>query len=220
MISVMLIMAGTILFLAIVVVVLSSVSETCNEILFPERINEANLKTLIEEVGLGEASFVSHNNSCATILDEKQDEIHIIYSVEQNHNKIHSYQCRTVKFSEIISSELIIDSSTITSTSRGSQVAGGVIGGLALGGVGAIVGGLSGKTRSVENAKYMDIKLTLNSLSAPICKINFLDGEDFRHRRVKEGFEKESEEYKYAITEAEKWQGIFDIILQNRITSN
>lgn len=183
-------------------------------------INEDRLKTLIDGVGLEGVSFISQNNSCATILDEEKSEVHIIYSIEQNHNKIHSYHHRTVKFSEIISSEVIIDNNTITSTSRGSQVAGGVIGGLALGGVGAIVGGLSGKTKGVENVKRVDIKLTLNNLTDPICKINFLDGDDKNHSTMKHGFKKDSEEHKNAIREAERWQGIFDIILQNQVVSS
>lgn len=48
-------------------------------------------------------------------------------------------------YRDILSSEIFENGVTITKTARGNQLGGALIGGLALGGVGAIIGGLSGK---------------------------------------------------------------------------
>lgn len=52
---------------------------------------------------------------------------------------------------DILASEVIEEGGTVTRTQRSSQIAGTLIGGLALGGVGAIIGGLSGTTKTTKN---------------------------------------------------------------------
>lgn len=183
----------------------------------PGKTNKENLDKLIKESQFkGVTSFRSYNNSCSAILNEDEEKLHVFYSVKQDKHKIHTYKQRTINFYDILLSEVIIDNTTVTSTARGSQVASALVGGAILGGVGAIIGGLSGKTSSIENVKKIDIKLTLNDLNDPISKINFLDGDDISHFDKKKGFKKESKEYRHAISEVEKWQGIFDVILRNQ----
>ena len=54
------------------------------------------------------------------------------------------------KFAQIAQVELISNEAVITSTNRGSQLLGAAVGGVAFGGLGAVVGGLSGSSRSSE----------------------------------------------------------------------
>lgn len=70
-------------------------------------------------------------------------------------------------FDELISCSTIIDNETMTSTSRGGQVAGAVVGGVLLGGVGALVGALTSKKKSQTTIKNVQIKLVFNSLDNP-----------------------------------------------------
>ncbi|MES3091904.1 hypothetical protein O6027_12010 [Sphingomonas aerolata] len=59
----------------------------------------------------------------------------------------------------------VTNSKTVTTSNRGSQLAGGLVGGVLLGPVGLIVGGLSGsstsKGKSVETRKIKSVKLVI-----------------------------------------------------------
>lgn len=91
-----------------------------------------------------------------------------------------------------------------------------MVGGVLLGGVGAIIGGLSGTKGSSKYIKEMDIKLTINDIENPIIKINFLDGQDKKHTNLKQGYHPNDMQYKQAVKDIEKWQGMFDVILHNQ----
>lgn len=77
--------------------------------------------------------------------------------------KIHSYD-------EIIDCELLEDGDSLTKGGLGRAVAGGIL----FGGVGAVVGGVTGgkKTKSIVNS--LRIKITLNSMSDPVTYINLI----------------------------------------------
>lgn len=76
---------------------------------------------------------------------------------------------------DLIESEVVVDGKTVTKTSRASQFAGAAIGGVLFGGVGAIIGGLSGKTSTGVDAKGVKLKLTVNDLQDPIHTIDFIE---------------------------------------------
>lgn len=182
----------------------------------PDKVNKKEMERILEEINSDGILFRSFNNSCSAILNKDNNELCVIYSTQQDEHGVHTYDQRLIKFSDILSSEVIIDSHTVTSTSRGSQLTSAAAGGALFGNTGAVIGGLSGKTKSTEQVKNMDIKLTVNDLENPVCKINFLDGCNQFNRPQKNGFKKDSEEYKQAIKQVEKWQGMFDVILKNQ----
>ena len=82
-----------------------------------------------------------------------------------------------MSYKDLLTSEIFEDGATITRTSRSSQAGGALLGGLALGGVGAVIGGLSGKKISSDNAKRIDLRLTVNRTDSPVHDINFMDDE-------------------------------------------
>jgi hypothetical protein len=73
-----------------------------------------------------------------------------------------------ISYNDIIESEIIAEGKTITKTSRVNQFAGAAIGGLLLGGVGAVIGGLSGKTETSKNIKDVSLKIIINDMSNPV----------------------------------------------------
>ena len=104
-------------------------------------------------------------------------------------------------FSDLIMSELIINNE-VKSTSKVGRA---IVGGILLGGVGAIVGATTGKDK--EKVKSIILKLTFNNLSNSTYKMNFLDMEV-----KKDGFL-----YNDAIKQAEKWENMMNVILnQNK----
>ena len=68
---------------------------------------------------------------------------------------------KSVGFADIVGAEIIKDDQSITQTNRTSQLAGAAIGAVAFGGVGAILGGLSGSSRSRQNVKSISIRIEL-----------------------------------------------------------
>jgi len=88
-------------------------------------------------------------------------------------NELGKYNLSVYSYKDLLEVEVLEDGGSITKTARGSQLGGMLIGGLALGGVGAIVGGLSGQKNNIDKIKSMDLKLVINNIDNPLFIINF-----------------------------------------------
>lgn len=87
--------------------------------------------------------------------------------------------------------EVLKDGSSITSTDRGSQAAGALLGGAALGGVGLLIGGLSGTKRNKIMIHSLALKVVVEDRVYPVhlvsfFKARFKDGTDAHHKILKE----------------------------------
>lgn len=107
-------------------------------------------------------------------------------------------------YRDILSSEIFVDGVTITKTARGSQLGGALIGGLALGGVGAIIGGLSGNTTSSEKITKIDLQIIVNRTNNPIHDINFMSVDGKKNGII----------YKSAMEQARHWQGLLTVLIK------
>lgn len=67
------------------------------------------------------------------------------------------------KLSNIASVEVLRDGATVTTTNRGSQVAGALIGGVAFGAVGLLIGGVTGSKRNTNTIHSVAIKLIVDA---------------------------------------------------------
>ena len=74
-------------------------------------------------------------------------------------------------FQDVIETQLNIDGSTVTKTSRGSQALGVAVGGILGGVAGAMVGGLSGSKESIEKIKSVTLQILVNDLNNPVHEI-------------------------------------------------
>ena len=107
------------------------------------------------------------------VIDDTYSKLALI----KNSNK---EPCRVISFKDILSVEIVEDgetkTQTVTKTNRGSQVAGALVGGLLLGGAGAIIGGLSGKKESISTGKSqvknIDLKILINDTETPVFELN------------------------------------------------
>lgn len=111
---------------------------------------------------------------------------------------------KVLSYGDIISSEIIEDSNTVTKTQRGSQLGGAVVGGLLLGGVGAVVGGLSGKKKTETKVRMISLKVIINDTASPVHIISFLDGET-----KKTGFV-----YSIAMQQATHWHALLSAVVR------
>ncbi len=111
-----------------------------------------------------------------------------------------------ISYRDILSSEILEDGETVTKTSRTSQIGGALIGGLAFGGVGAIIGGLSGSTTSSEKVSKIELVITVNDVSDPLHCITLMD----LGYRVK----KDNEDYMYKMGDAKRWHGVIQVLIR------
>ncbi len=115
----------------------------------------------------------------------------------------------TMPYKDVLASEISENGNTITRSSRSSQLGGALIGGLALGGVGAIIGGLSGKTVSSDNVQGIDLHLIVNRTNSPIHSINFLEASG-ENSEIK----KSSVLYQESMQKARNWHSLFQVIIR------
>ena len=73
---------------------------------------------------------------------------------------------------EVIGYEVLEDGKTITSGGLGSAILGGAL----FGGVGAIVGSITGGKTTSRKVKSLRLKLTFNNIAEPVLYIDFLPG--------------------------------------------
>lgn len=122
--------------------------------------NQQSIKTLISE----RRAFV--NKFCAT----KSIELYI--QIDEN-NKLFKVAGNTFSYDNLLSFELLEDGQSITKGGLGRAV----VGGLLFGGVGAIVGGVTGgkKTKGICNS--MKLRVSLKNAHTDVVYINFITTE-------------------------------------------
>ena len=131
-------------------------------------------------------------------IDERRKKICLINHRQRGVTK------RVFLYKDLLSSEIFEDGATVTKTVRSSQLGGALIGGLALGGVGAIIGGLSGKTQTSGKVKRVDLRLTVNDTNNPLHDVNFLNLET----------KKDGILYKHPIQQARHWHGLIEVLIK------
>lgn len=82
---------------------------------------------------------------------------------------------KSINFKDIMSCELVIDGTTKYKKSATRAIGGAVMGGILLGGVGAVVGGLSGSSKEKRKIKRIDLKIVVRDIENPCMVINFLN---------------------------------------------
>jgi hypothetical protein len=121
-------------------------------------------------------------------------------------------QFTVIPHTGILSSEVFEDGNTITkhSTSRSSQIQGALLGGLVLGGPGAIIGGLSGKqTSSTSNVvRKVDLRLIVDIPNKPIHDVSFLCTPCDRDGLL------DGSIYNQALKSARHWHGLMSILMR------
>lgn len=118
---------------------------------------------------------------------------------------------RLINPGDIVSAEVYQDGASLLRTERGSQVAGVIVGGLLLGGVGAIIGGLSGKRREERKAKELVLRLATSDYDAPLADVHFLGT-----TALQLGVEMHDAEYREAVERARVWHARIVCAMEGR----
>lgn len=129
-------------------------------------------------------------------------------------NRYEIPEFRIVSHNDIISCELFQDGSTVTKTVRSSQLGGALVGGLALGGIGAVIGGLSGKTKSTENIRRIDMRIIVNDTKNPLHDVSFLNIETKKEGLIDGNY------YQQALQKARHWHGLIEVLIRRADTED
>lgn len=111
---------------------------------------------------------------------------------------------RVMQNRDILSVEVFEDGESVTKTARGSQLGGALLGGIVFGPLGAVVGGLSGKKKTENKVKRLDLRLAINDTSSPIHDVCFMDVE----------VKKSSVVYKNAYKNVTHWSAIIETLIK------
>ena len=144
--------------------------------------------------------IMGNNGESGLAIDEAR---HKFCLIKQEYGTIST---KIYTYKDLLETEILEDGSSITKTSRGSQLGGILIGGLALGGVGAIIGGLSGKKNQIDKVSSIDLKIIVNDTETPMFLINFLKSSD--------GYKKDSFVYKTGIQTIREWNSRMAVLIK------
>jgi hypothetical protein len=142
--------------------------------------------------------IMGNDGNSGIAVDEGRKKVCLIKQI------IGNIELDVIPYRDILSSEVFEDGETTTKTARGSQLGGALIGGLALSGAGAIIGGLSGKTTSSEKVYKIDLRITVNRTSNPIHDINFMNVEGKKQGII----------YTVAMEKARHWHGLLAVLIK------
>jgi hypothetical protein len=186
---------GTLIVIIIVAVIIGVIIQVANTNQKKKTMEDA-IKAL-PEFSVSQ-QIMSCDGSSGIAVDQGRKKICLIANTMSTSNRIVSYK-------DILSVELFEDGDSITKTSRSSQVGGALVGGLLLGGAGAIIGGLSGKTRTSDKVKQIDLRIIVNDPNTPLHDIKFLNLES----------KKDSVIYKNAMQSARHWHGVLEVLIKS-----
>lgn len=85
------------------------------------------------------------------------------------------YETKIFEFKDVIGVEIIEDGSTISKKSATRTIGGAIVGGVLAGGVGSIVGGLSGNSTQKNKVSTLSVKILLRSTDNPSLTIKCFD---------------------------------------------
>lgn len=150
-------------------------------------------------------SLANPESRTGILLDEQRKEICLWRYANSN---VDQRQNIRLYYKDILSIEILEDDVSITKTNRISQVGGALLGGILLGGVGAVIGGLSGKKEtSKSKVKNLELKIIINDTFKPVFTISLLPDKS-------DGVSTEDVVYKNAKKKAYHWHAVFEAIIK------
>lgn len=164
-------------------------------------------KSLEEKNFHSKKQFFSTDSKLFVSIDDETNRICFIEDQSNNEfQKLEYLQQFIFDNKDLLKSEIIEDETSITSTSRGSQIGGIIAGSVLAGGIGAIIGGLSASSTTNVNVKKIELRILVNNIENPIHTIKFLNESS--------PISKNNDRYKVAIEEANVWHGLISILIK------
>ena len=202
-------MPENVFFVVVVVVVVLGVGGVLAAIMMGST-TVRRLKALGEAIDIAEAFDTTHkllgvNGENAVAIDEGRQKI-AFFSREPGAGMARS---KRFNYRDILSSEIVEDGSQVTQTSRASQVGGALLGGLIAGPLGALVGGVSGKTTTSGEVSSLQLRIVVNDSETPTHSIELLAS--FLPSAVTK---KDGAAYRATIDQAREWHDRISVLIR------
>lgn len=84
---------------------------------------------------------------------------------------------KIIAFADLVSVEICEDGETVSKTNRSGQALGAAVGAIALGPVGALIGGLSGSKTSRQKISKASINLITKDIDMPFAELKIYQGQ-------------------------------------------
>lgn len=123
-----------------------------------------DIKNIIEEKNK-KSSLIRNFHPTKQFGNVAFDDNSKYFTIKHSKNNIDLF-----KYDQIVSFELLEDGDSITKGGLGRAVAGGVL----FGGVGAVVGGITGTKKTKKVCESLKIKITLRNSLVPVVYINYI----------------------------------------------
>jgi hypothetical protein len=176
-----------------------------------KRRDEKQLKInqLFKDIGFNPTKIFTSENKNSTIAYDRDSNTFALVTVIGNEQLLKKFNGE-----DIIQSEIVEDNFSVTRASRSSQIGGAIVGGALTGGVGAIIGGVTGKRIEKKEVKSIELKIVINDVDDPVKKVTFLN-RDYP-------IEKSNPIYKHYYNEIDNWQNMMKVIIKqsNQLNSN
>ncbi len=150
--------------------------------------------------------ITGQNGDTALAIDNKKYKVCLLVGKHPN------VKSKIFNYNDILECEILEDGESITKTARGSQLGGMLIGGLALGGIGAIIGGLSGSKTNIDKVKSIDLKIVVNDVNEPMFILNFLNVKNTLDPN--DGYKNNHPTYTNAIKSARYWHSLLKVLIK------
>lgn len=164
-----------------------------------KRINE--MKNVIMNMPINH-NFISRDGVNAIAINDSSSYLYLIKRVGGRIIQ------KKYDFKDIIGAEIIENGESVTKVSRGSQIGRAVAGGVLLGGVGAVIGGLTAKTKSHEKIKSLVLEIIVSDMSNPIERMHIINSP----------VDKNGADYQMAFNDARCALGIIKVIVNRNET--
>lgn len=146
--------------------------------------------------------YLARDKSVGMVVDGTEDTVTFVTRGKDNVSTVRRYP-----FADILAVDLVEDGSSIarTQTNRASQIGGAIVGGILTGGIGVLVGGLSGgtRTKTTNIVERIDVVVTVHDAERPSHMVNF-------YRR---GWPYSPSDIKTAMQDAREWAGRFKVVM-------
>lgn len=164
--------------------------------------NYINAVKLSEKAGLKSTISIKKAGNYMFLMDSFFKVLVII-----GRDKMH----KSLNYSDIIEVSYIENGDQLFSKSTGRTVGGAIVGGVLMGGAGAVVGGLSGDSKQNKVVKNMDIKILLRNTDETSCILHFMDSSN--PLKTKEATDKSH--YEEFLNNANKAKDLLSVIIDD-----
>jgi hypothetical protein len=133
-----------------------------------------------------------------------------LIAIYKRHHINKNFTPTLLNFKDVIECAIQEDSEIVTHTSKSSAIGNAMVGGVLFGGIGAVIGGLSGEKIGHEKIYKATLSIVVDDLNDPLHEIHFLNSHILVDRK--------SEVYKKVYAELNKWYQTIRVIIRRNET--